>query len=97
MNVFLILMLVLAVKLPLAIVGWVLYRAINDAPAPEIQRDEGDFVRAAFDPGPRTRGPHGGPAVAVARRGDKGHDDGAVRQPRTVDDMSTDDRVGTRS
>lgn len=70
-------MVLVGVKLPLLAVGWIIYRAVNDAPEPEFEDDDGGQVRAAFEPGPRTRGPHGsGPAAAVGlRRGDKGHVD----------------------
>lgn len=76
-------MLLVAVKLPLIAVGWFIYKVIHDVPEAEISSDGGDFTKATFDPGPRTRGPHnGGPAAAVTpRRGDKGHDDETVREP----------------
>lgn len=68
-------MTLIAVKLPLIVVGIWLYRVIHDVPEPDISNDGGDFVKAEFEPGPRKRGPHGrGPALgAEARRGDKGH------------------------
>ncbi|MFT4048303.1 MAG: hypothetical protein QM648_00515 [Solirubrobacterales bacterium] len=77
MNILLIFLVVVGVKLPLILVGWIIYRAVNDAPEPEFENDGGDPVKAVFEPGPRTRGPHdSGPALAVAqRRGDKGHDE----------------------
>lgn len=77
MTVTYLLLILLAVKLPLVIVGWLLYRVIHDVPEPEVDRGDSDFVRADFDPGPRTRGPHGGgPAVALtARRGASGHEE----------------------
>lgn len=75
MNIVLIFMTLVAVKLPLIVVGVWLYRVIHDVPEPEISDDGGDFVKAEFDAGPRRRGPHGGvPALgAEARRGDPGH------------------------
>lgn len=81
MDILLIALVALAVKLPLMWCAWHIYRAIHDVPAPEIERGGGEFVRAQFDSGPRSRGPHGGgPGSAVAaRRGDKGHDDSAAK------------------
>lgn len=77
MTLILVLAILAAVKLPLLLCGWYLYKTIHDVPEPEIEADGGEFVKAAFDTGPRHRGPHGGgPAVgAQARRGDKGHSD----------------------
>jgi hypothetical protein len=75
-EILLIAVVALAVKLPLAWCCWNIYRAIHDVPEIEIDREGGEFVRAQFRSGPRTRGPHGGPPgiAAEARRGDKGHD-----------------------
>lgn len=88
-KALLIFLIIVGVKLPLIAVGWVIYRAINDVPEPEIETDGGDFARAAFDQGPRRRGPHGNaPADAIAlRRGDKGHDEAAEpARPRAARD-----------
>lgn len=81
-------MTLVAVKLPLIVVGWWLYKVIHDVPEPEISSDGGDFVKAEFEPGPRRRGPHGGgPSVsAEARRGDHGHEESAQpARPKAVD------------
>lgn len=76
-------MTLIAIKLPLIVVGIWLYRVIHDVPAPEIENDGGDFSRADFEPGPRRRGPHGGaPTLTTeARRGEKTH---APAQPKTA-------------
>ncbi len=77
---------VIAIKLPLLISGYYLYRIIHDVPEPEFRGDGDDFVKAEFSPGPRRRGP-GGPSSAVAlspRRGDPGHDEAAKTPARAV-------------
>jgi hypothetical protein len=82
-DVLFIFMVVVAVKLPVLWCIWYIFKAIHDVPAPEIERDGGDFVKAEFEPGPRKRGPHGGEPVigAQARRGDRGHD---VVEPKPI-------------
>jgi len=89
-SVFLIFMIIVGVKLPLLITGYVIYKAVNDVPEPEIERDEGDFTRVQYEPGPRLRGPHGsGPARAQrVRKSSGGHKDPVAgpaggRQPST--------------
>lgn len=62
-------------KIPLAIIGWMIWRIIKDVPEQVVSDGEyGSTIRV--DPGPRTRGPHGGNDIAGAqerRRGDVGH------------------------
>lgn len=71
-------MVLVGVKLPLILVGWIVYKAINDVPEIEIEDEGGGFDRDDYEPGPRRRGPHGGPAAArKLRRRDKGHDENA--------------------
>lgn len=76
----------LAIKLPLLLTSYYLYRIIHDVPDPEIENDGGDFVRAEFEQGPRNRGPHGRPPALAAsvRRADPGHKD-APAIPRNRD------------
>lgn len=89
MNLLLIFAIILAIKLPLLACCFYLYRIIHDVPEVEIENDGGEFVKVAFDQGPRQRGPHGQPpAHAVAlRRGDKGH------VPDAVGDRALSDRA----
>lgn len=89
MNFLLVFAIILAIKLPLLACSWYLYRIIHDVPDVEIENDGGEFVKVAFDQGPRHRGPHGQPpAHAVAlRRGDKGH------APDVVADRDTSDHL----
>ncbi|MBJ7459864.1 MAG: hypothetical protein JHD02_11785 [Thermoleophilaceae bacterium] len=77
MNLLYIFLVAFVIKLPVLWCGWYIYKAIHDVPLPELDGRDGDFVRADFEPGPRQRGPHGGPpAVSIRqRRGDKGHDE----------------------
>lgn len=77
----LIFLMILAIKLPLFVVGGFLYRVIHDVPKPDLANDDGDFVRAEYGPGPRSRGPHGGglAAGATLRRGNVGHEDAEQR------------------
>ena len=85
MEYFLGFWLLVVVKLPLIWVGWYIYRAVKDVPETVLGEDDGgEPLRVAFEPGPRTRGPHGGlPVVARApRRGDSGHDENAREAPR---------------
>ena len=74
-------MVVIGVKLPLIITGYVIYKAVNDVPEPEIERDEGEYTRVQYEPGPRLRGPHGSaPARAHRARKSSGeHKDAAAR------------------
>lgn len=71
MKLFDVAVVLVLVKTPILCFSWYLYRVIKDVPAPEIENDGGDFLKAEFDQGPRNRGPHGGPGVlkAAARRG----------------------------
>lgn len=82
---------ILAIKLPLLVVGGFLYRVIHDVPEPDLTNDDGDFVRATYGQGPRRRGPHGGglPASAAIRRGDAGHE-AAERLPAVGVDSQGD-------
>lgn len=82
MSVFLIFMIVVGVKLPLLITGYVIYKAVNDVPEPEIERDEGEFTRVRYEPGPRLRGPHGSaPAHAQRARKSSGEHKDATASP----------------
>lgn len=63
-------------KLPVVWTCWFVYKTIQDVPEQVLgEEDGGQEVKVVFDQGPRTRGPGGGSAVAVApaRRGDPGH------------------------
>jgi hypothetical protein len=86
-NLFFIFMVVVAVKLPVVWCVWYIFKTIHDVPAPEIERNGGDFVRADFEAGPRVRGPHGGEPMVSGqqRRRDKGHDEAAPWPNVTID------------
>jgi hypothetical protein len=81
-------LMILAFKVPILLSCWYIYRIIHDVPQPEIESDGGEFVKAEFGQGPRRRGPHGGPPAhsASVRRADPGHDHAHEAQP--VEDRS---------
>lgn len=77
----------MVIKLPLVWCCWYIFKTIHDVPAPEIDRNGGDFVRADFEAGPRVRGPHGGEPLISGqqRRRDKGHDETTPTPRVTID------------
>lgn len=73
-----IIFLLVVLKIPIAWVAWVVWRAIKDVPEPldgvlgegGIDRDQGPgWSRRRFRPNPFRRGPHGAPSRTYARRG----------------------------
>jgi hypothetical protein len=79
-DLLLVAVFVLFIKLPVIACCFYIYKAIHDVPMPDLGEDGGEFIRANFTPGPRKRGPHGGPDTAkrLLRRGNKGHDEAAT-------------------